>query len=49
MNLKESILETIGSTPLVKLNKVIGSSHATVAVKLEYFNPGGSIKDRTAL
>jgi cystathionine beta-synthase len=49
MNLKESIIETIGSTPLVKLNKVIGGSHATVAVKLEYFNPGGSIKDRTAL
>ncbi len=49
MNLKGSIIEAIGSTPLVKLNKVIGNSIATVAVKLEYFNPGGSIKDRVAL
>jgi len=47
--MKGSIIETIGNTPLVKLNKVIGTSNATVAVKLEYFNPGGSIKDRAAL
>lgn len=49
MKLQESIVETIGSTPLVKLKKVISGSTATVAVKLEYFNPGGSIKDRAAL
>ena len=49
MNLQESIIDTIGNTPLVKLKKVIGSSKATVAVKLEYFNPGGSIKDRAAV
>ncbi len=49
MKIHENILETIGSTPLVKLKKVIGNSKATVAVKLEYFNPGGSIKDRAAL
>jgi len=44
----ESIVETIGRTPLVKLKKVIDKCPATVAVKLEFFNPGGSIKDRTA-
>jgi cystathionine beta-synthase len=49
MNLQDSITETIGHTPLLKLNNVIGRSKATVAVKLEYFNPGGSIKDRAAL
>ncbi len=49
MNIHDGILETIGSTPLVKLKKVIGSNSAAVAVKLEYFNPGGSIKDRAAV
>jgi cystathionine beta-synthase len=49
MNLQDSITETIGHTPLLKLNDVIDRSKATVAVKLEYFNPGGSIKDRAAL
>ena len=49
MKLQDNITETIGYTPLLKLNKVIGQSKATVAVKLEYFNPGGSIKDRAAL
>ncbi len=41
-----SILETIGNTPLVRLNKVNGNSPATVLAKVEYFNPGQSIKDR---
>ena len=49
MNLQNNIANTIGNTPLLKLNKVIGRSKAIVAVKLEYFNPGGSIKDRAAL
>ena len=49
MNLKDNITETVGHTPLLKLNSVIDRSEATVAVKLEYFNPGGSIKDRAAL
>ncbi len=49
MNLQDKITETIGQTPLLKLNNVIGESKATVAVKLEFFNPGGSIKDRAAL
>ena len=49
MNLQDSIADTVGNTPLLKLKKVIGETRATVAVKLEFFNPGGSIKDRTAL
>ncbi len=47
--LYKNIADTIGKTPLVKLNKVVGGSKATLAVKLEYFNPGGSIKDRAAV
>ncbi len=45
----ENILDAIGGTPLVKLNKVVGPDDATVLAKLEYLNPGGSIKDRMAL
>ena len=42
-------LELIGGTPLVKLNNVIPSSGANIFAKLEFFNPGGSVKDRIAL
>ncbi|MFL5271196.1 MAG: pyridoxal-phosphate dependent enzyme, partial [Anaeromyxobacteraceae bacterium] len=45
----DNVLSAIGSTPLVKLNKVVGPDDATVLAKLEYLNPGGSIKDRMAL
>ncbi len=45
----ENVLSAIGRTPLVKLGKVVGPRSATVLVKLEYLNPGGSIKDRMAL
>ncbi|MBI5508141.1 MAG: cystathionine beta-synthase [Deltaproteobacteria bacterium] len=44
-----NVLEAIGRTPLVRLNKVVGAKDATVFAKLEYLNPGGSIKDRMAL
>jgi len=44
-----SIIETIGNTPLVRLNKIIGDLPLTIAVKVEYFNPGQSIKDRIAV
>ncbi len=44
-----TILDTIGNTPLVKLNKVTNNSLADVLVKIESFNPAGSVKDRTAL
>ena len=45
----ENVLAAIGRTPLVRLNKVVGPDDATVLVKLEYLNPGGSIKDRMAI
>jgi cystathionine beta-synthase len=45
----ENVLSAIGRTPLVKLGKVVGPGGATVLVKLEYLNPGGSIKDRMAV
>lgn len=44
-----NIYETIGSTPMVKLNKLASEDMAEVLVKLEFFNPGGSVKDRIAL
>ncbi len=44
-----SILETIGKTPLVRLNRLPGKATAEIFAKLEYFNPGGSVKDRMAL
>ncbi len=44
-----SILETIGNTPLVKLNEVVDELAGTVLVKVEYFNPGQSVKDRIGL
>jgi cystathionine beta-synthase len=49
MQYYNNILETIGNTPLIKLNKVIGDIKATVLAKVETFNPGNSIKDRMAL
>jgi cystathionine beta-synthase len=45
----ENVLSAIGRTPLVKLSKLTGPDDASVLVKLEYLNPGGSIKDRMAL
>ncbi len=44
-----NILETIGHTPLIKLNKITKDLPCTVLAKVEYFNPGNSIKDRMAL
>jgi cystathionine beta-synthase len=44
-----SILETIGDTPLVRLTKVTEGIAATVLAKVEFLNPGGSVKDRIAL
>lgn len=42
----ESVLDTIGDTPLVKLNRLAEDVPCTVLVKIEFFNPGGSVKDR---
>ncbi len=44
-----NILETIGNTPLIKLNKITKDIPATVLAKVDYFNPGNSIKDRMAI
>ena len=49
MNYFDNILETIGNTPLIKLNKVTSEVEATVLAKVEYFNPGNSVKDRMAI
>ncbi|TCP66227.1 cysteine synthase A [Baia soyae] len=48
MKVANSILDLIGSTPLVKLNHIVGKADADVYLKLEFFNPGGSVKDRIA-
>ena len=44
-----NVLETIGNTPLIRLNKVCEGVKATVLAKVETFNPGHPIKDRMAL
>ncbi len=49
MNIKNNILETIGNTPLIRLNKITKDFPCMVAAKVDYFNPGNSIKDRMAL
>ena len=49
MNYAKNILETIGNTPLVKLNKVTSEVDALVLAKVETFNPGNSVKDRMAV
>ena len=49
MQYAENVLELIGHTPLVKLHSVTEGIEATVLVKVEYLNPGGSVKDRIAL
>ena len=49
MRYYESIIETIGNTPLVKLSSVTDGIKGTVLGKVEYFNPGNSMKDRMAI
>jgi cysteine synthase len=47
--INNNIYETIGNTPMVRLSKLANEDMAEVLVKLEFFNPGGSVKDRIAL
>ena len=49
MKVKNNILETIGNTPLVRLNHIVKGLPCEVYAKVEYFNPGNSTKDRMAL
>ncbi|HMH32884.1 MAG TPA: pyridoxal-phosphate dependent enzyme, partial [Puia sp.] len=49
MDVKNNILETIGNTPLIRLNKITRTLPCTVLAKVDYFNPGNSIKDRMAI
>jgi len=46
MNYRENVLESIGHTPLIRLSKVLDGLPITMFAKVEYLNPGGSVKDR---
>ncbi|MCK5281127.1 MAG: pyridoxal-phosphate dependent enzyme, partial [Cyclobacteriaceae bacterium] len=46
MNIANNIIELIGNTPLVRLNKMAKGCHADIVLKLEFYNPLGSVKDR---
>ena len=47
--IKDSILDTVGETPLVRMSRIAHGCAPQVVAKVEYFNPGGSIKDRVAM
>ncbi|ETK31000.1 cystathionine beta-synthase [Microbispora sp. ATCC PTA-5024] len=49
MRVHDSLIELMGNTPLVRLRKVAAGAPAQVLAKVEYFNPGGSVKDRIAV
>ena len=49
MMIASNITELIGRTPLVRINRIAGDAQATIAAKLEFFNPAGSVKDRIGL
>src|SRR5882724_10722533 len=48
-SVRNSVLEAIGNTPVVRRRKIVSPGMADVVVKLEYYNPTGSYKDRMAL
>ena len=49
MRYARNILDLIGNTPLVRLNKVAAGVRPTILAKMEYLNPGGSVKDRIGI
>ncbi len=49
MKYANSLLDLVGNTPLVKLHRTVGDSASLVLAKIEYLNPGGSVKDRIAV
>ena len=49
MDIKNNILEAIGNTPMIRLNKITKNFPCEIVAKVDYFNPGNSIKDRMAL
>src|SRR3954462_8927207 len=48
-DIKDSILDTVGETPLIRLGRIGAGVAPQIVAKVEYFNPGGSIKDRVAM
>ena len=46
MNIADSALDLVGNTPLVRINRLTRDCHAQVVAKLEFYNPGASVKDR---
>ena len=49
MPIYSDIISTVGRTPLIKLNRIVGDVDATIALKCEFFNPLGSVKDRIGI
>ena len=49
MPIYSDIISTVGRTPLIKLNRIVGDVDATIALKCEFFNPLGSVKDRIGM
>jgi cysteine synthase A len=49
MIVANSMTDLIGKTPMVKINRLVHPGHGSLYAKLEFFNPGGSIKDRIGI